>query len=56
VHTADTTEELLRRLREAMQRPDWSDSVLINTGALPQPAAEAWQRKAAASKDAKTSA
>jgi len=55
VHTANTTEELLRRLSEAMQRPDWSDSVLINTGALPRPAAEAWRRRAAESKGAKAS-
>lgn len=51
VHMADTVDELLHRLGEAMRRPDWSDSVLINAGALPEPAAEAWQKKALALHD-----
>jgi len=46
-HTAD---ELLYQLRKAMDKPGWSDSVLINASALPGPAAESWQKKAAASK------
>lgn len=47
VRMVNTTSELLHQLREAMGRPGWSDSVLINAAALPQPAAEAWRRKAA---------
>ena len=47
VSMVNTIDELLKQLRVAMGRPGWSDSVLVNAEALPGPAAEAWQKKAA---------
>ena len=44
---ANTTEELLTKLREAMNRPGWSDSFLINIESLPGPAGESWRQRAA---------
>ena len=44
---ANTTEELLEKLREAMGRPEWSDSVVINVEALPEPAGASWRERVA---------
>ena len=51
VHMANTTHELLYELRKAMDKPGWSDSVLVNANALPRAAAENWQKRAASSKE-----
>ena len=47
VHIVNSTDELLYQLLKDMEQPGWSDSVLVNTDALPGPAAESWHRKAA---------
>ena len=46
----ETIDEVVKCIQEAMKRPGWSDSVLVDGTSLPAPARASWKRRASHTK------